>query len=663
MGVFVAKEPVEAFMSVISENALDSEAQLWSEELIVCEDKSGESKLGSFTLKASSSASFQSRDGAAYLDFIGQHFDPHAPPLSPYSGIDAIEITPSGGPRVYRPQLPKDPRPLEAEGGKLWTMSPSACSDLENIIGKKLDKLDDPYYISSTLEKNKDTGVALRSMRAGDMFFDTCAKVWNRISRADMQKEWVVNFEADGIAGFNYERSLCEYNNENAGIQYPKEWQNEDILPARESNIMEQSEIQEPITITREEQLHKLERVAKRVCKRSKDADPAAVFAHLALFTHSMRAAQDALDYCCKQPEGTKSRNSAHKDYIVCLEPEDVWARKTADITDQMWDVYHNEKGRVLGTSDPEAEQSEHDWASMRVPKELMEKRCVQASFIEAHNKNVDAMCELLASKTKREFTAYPNCLQNYAARLRSDTLIQAAISLRKTVEDELSSMRKDLYTERDESTVRDRLIARGVKNGWKGIEDLQAELDEYNLEHLEKINDKISKRVNKANENLEYVPSDETVKRWKARAVRKLRLTNENGVPHNLKYGKWHFGKIHSFKGNITGSPVAGSPVVPPRNSVSAEAALQYAFLTSNDQGYKLHNRSTISHTYEGCSVKMDLAGGVVSLSVRKGGDTLEKSMGLPRTLKDTGKKAAVVFRWTSKSNEYLETEIKAAI
>lgn len=649
---------------------LDGEALLWSEELKVCEDKSADDKLGAFNLKASSSpisASLQSRDGAAYLDFLGQHFDASTMPLSPYGGLDAIEIGPEG-PKVYRPPLRKEQalRPLEAEGGKWWTMSSNATSDLEKIVGKgSLEDLDDPYYVMSSSEETKDVGMTLRRARSGQQFFETCAKVWDRISRADMEKEWQLYFNADGIADFNFERSVCEYNNENVGIQYPTEWQNEEILPLRDNDIMATSELQEPITITREAQLRKLKRVAKRVCKHLDGADSAAVYAHMALFTHSMSAAQDALDECCKQPEGTKSRNSANQDYLVCLELEEVFACPSGGLTEQMRDVYSQAKeaaqgaaqgAGALGLAGDEEKQAEHDWASLRVPREVMERRGVQASFIEAHNRNVDAMCSLLASRSKSAFTAYPNCLPNYGHRLLSDTLIQAAISLRKALELELSAMRRDLYTEEDVGTVRELLIARGGRNGWRGIGELQSELDQYNLDHLQKINDKIAKRVAKANAKQEYAPSDEALKAWEARAARKLRLCNENGVPHNLKYGKWHYGKVHSFKGNITGSPVAGSPVAPPKNAVSSEAALQYAFLTSHDTGYALHNRSTISHTYEGCSAVVDLVKGVVSLSVSRGEGTIEKRLLLPRALKDANKAASVAFRWTSKSNEYLE-------
>ena len=105
----------------------------------------------------------------------------------------------------------------------------------------------------------------------------------------------------------------------------------------------------------------------------------------------------------------------------------------------------------------------------------------------------------------------------------------------------------------------------------------MQKERDEYNLEHVAKINTKIQKRVAKYNEKLGFTPPDQNAKRNSARGDKSLRMMNENGVPHNLKYGKWHFGKVHTFRGNITCSPVAGTPVVSGTTVIKPVSALQY--------------------------------------------------------------------------------------
>lgn len=651
------------------------------------EDGESVSKVGELRLN-SNSTSLQSRDGAAYFEYLSIHFDwTTTLPGAPYRSLDLIvvrrenedgEIAPCA-PFVEKGKVPKEPRTVGSEGDKLYSMT-SATSDIEKIIEKKLTSLDDPYFVPFSNVESKDASAILRSARSGDGFFDMCNKAWGSISRAEMQKEWLFSFNEDGLKNFNYESTLCEYNNEHAGMQYPKEWQNEDILPIREDGIIAKSEIQEPIRISREDQVRKLKKLAKRLSKlRDSDKQSGAeesLFSQLAFFTDSMRAAQDALDECCKRPVGTKVKTSAYKDYLMCLEPEDVFGPRPSQ---GMLELVNAEKARFL------AVQEEHDYASLSIPQEVMDRYITAGAkvyrpstylegelkamdedsarkhlrdFYAAHNRNVAAFCELMTPE-KKEYTKYKGSLPNYAPRLLSDSLIYQAISMRVLIEGELAAMRHELYSVDDLVPVKECLIARGSKDGWKAIEALQKELDDYNLQHLDKINEKIAKRVIKANEKLEYQPSDLDLKEWNTRSVkRRVRLNNENGVPHNLKYGKWFFGKIHSFKGNIACSPVAGTPVLPSKNPINSEAALQFAFLSNNDLGYTLHNTHTVSNTYEGCTALFDLAKGAVVLSASVGPDTLQKRVSLPRALHDASKVTNLALRWTCKSNDYLEEE-----
>ena len=145
-------------------------------------------------------------------------------------------------------------------------------------------------------------------------------------------------------------------------------------------------------------------------------------------------------------------------------------------------------------------------------------------------------------------------------------------------------------------------------------------------------------------------------------RCRRKLKYLNENNVPHNLKYGRWYFGKLRSFKGNINSLPVAGVPMTPSTNAVKAKAALQYAFLTSQEcaRRYALENRSTLMDVYEGCSANFDFKQGTVMLKVIYGAKTKEMRLTLPRELHDSTD--IMELRWTYKGTKFYDEGLPAS-
>jgi hypothetical protein len=135
---------------------------------------------------------FASRSGISHLDYLGDHFDPDSMPGKPYPGL--FEVKDRKMQQVPIPKRMQPVRPVDAEGGKLWSLT-TAKSEWETKLERKVDSLDVPLFMPTV--DSKDAKATLAAARSGDDFFATCDKAWKTISRDSMQKEWQAAFTAD----------------------------------------------------------------------------------------------------------------------------------------------------------------------------------------------------------------------------------------------------------------------------------------------------------------------------------------------------------------------------------------------------------------------------------------------------------------------------------
>lgn len=566
-----------------------------------------------------------------------------------------------------------------SEGSKLWSMSID-LNELKDKFDVDLVQNDNPLFVSAIHDKSVD--VALTLSRTGAALFETCAKNWEQISREGMAKEWA----RDKTPPFDFEYTLREdqddKNISETPFQYPPEWQQETVLELRETNVIDASETIEPILLDPKRQRYRLKKLSRRLSSQSDN--PNRVFAHLLLFTHLLNRSQETLDDLCNKTVGFKDPKSAYADTICVLEDTDIFPHFKGDELD---DVVRAAQTKALSAVDLHVESSfvyasqkmsDADMAKFSSEESLFAPRTcskdeednesndeprmgkaharkyLQAFFI-AHNKNVDAFSALLTNEETASYTKYPTWAKDrYSARLLSDIRIGKAIEFRLMIEEEAEAIRRDLYHQKIMNT---RKPVRSKKESVKaGIARLQSEIDTNNVAHVVKINASIIKRVAKFNKKVGMPVPDMEMLAGSKRSRRKLKYFNENGVPHNMKYGRWHLGKMHTFKGNINSSPEAGIPITPSKNAVKAKAALQYAFLSSSDsvRRYALENRSTLGDENEGCSVTFDFEEGSAMLKVQSGAATAEITLSLPPELRDSAE--GMEMRWAYKGTKFYE-------
>ena len=493
------------------------------------------------------------------------------------------------------------------------------------------------------------------------------------------------------LEGFDYEATLRMDNDKlnvsEVKFEYPDECLEETVLELRETGVIAKSEIMEPIVLDPKRQRYMLKKLSRRLSSQSENANKA--FAHLLLFSHLMNRSQETLDEVCNEAEGYKDPKSSYKDTICILEDADIFPHFKGS---ELSDVVQEAQTKALSAMDKDHVDELFDYSRQKISEGDMAKftseeavfcprSCpkkeerngrmdkVHASkylqdFYAAHNKNVDAFCALLANEETAEYRKYPTWERdNYQIRLGSDVRIREAIGFRLVLEQAAQELREDLYSQRIVDARKPTLFERGFsKNGIRaGIATLQAEIDTYNLAHVAKINASILKRIVKFSIKMEMPAPDLLKLERSKRHLRKLKYLNENGVPHNMKYGRWFVGKLHTFKGNIAAHPLNGKPVKPGKYAVKAKSALQYAFLTSYDaRKYSLENCATLSDNYEGCSATFDFAQGTVALKVQYGTATREMTLSLPTELRDSTE--SMEMRWAYKGTQYYEDGLPSA-
>jgi hypothetical protein len=237
--------------------------------------------------------------------------------------------------------------------------------------------------------------------------------------------------------------------------------QAEDLFEMRPSDTIATSETREPIMLAPEKQQKMLQRLAARMAKRQQDQDgqmdhgddddgksnainstKMMLYAHLQLFTHALRTAQQALDDACRAPADHKHTRTPHRDYLALLDPHRVSVGGVKP-SDSLVALVEEQKAIVHGDHD------DFTWSQLRIPERLREQKRGSGlkEFYEAHNKNVDAFSALLADPKKAEHTVFSAWDQlNYSARLRSDILIRQARQARNAVEACVSELRDALY-------------------------------------------------------------------------------------------------------------------------------------------------------------------------------------------------------------------------